>query len=804
MNTILQDLGYALRTLRRNPLFTVVAVACLALGIGVNATVYSIVYGLLYRPFPFPQPERLVVMEETQTRSGVADAPVSYANLRDWREASRSFQAVGAVSDRSLSLAGSEGAERVPGAAASWELFPALGVRPALGRGFAPEDDRPGAAPVVVIGHALWERRFGGARSAVGSTLLVDGAPHVVVGVMPEGFGWPRNQEAWVPLAPLAHAAPRTERQLFVIARLRPGVSVEQARAEMAGVARRMAERFPAENGGWGIRVASLRDELVGEGGETIFLAMLGAVSFVLLIACANVANLMLARTVGRSREMAVRAALGAARGRIARQLLTESAILSLAAAVLGSALAAAGVRLFIATVPAENALPTWLHFAVDGPVLLYTLCVAMVTALLFGVAPALRASRADLQSTLREGGRGGAGPTRGRLAGALVVAQVALSLTLLVGASLSLRSIANLLGAGAGFDTAPLMTFDLTLAGEAYASPEVRARRAEELAQRVAALPGVRGAGVSPATPLGSGTAFGNVEVEGRVFARGEEPGVDYAGVTGGWLRALGAPVVRGRALTDDEARRRSGVAVVNAAMAARLWPGADALGRRFRLAGGEWLTVVGVVRDFRNASIRPDPVGPAAYLPLPYTPERSLGMIVRVPEGSDPALVTPAVRAAVREIDANLPVHGARTMEQLRRLGFWSYRLLGGMFLVFGVVALVLAAVGVYGVIAYGVAQRTREMGVRMALGAARHDLLRLVVGRGARLALPGIGLGLLASWGLSGALRSALYGVPATDPLSFAGGALFLMGVALLASYLPARRAARVDPMIALRSE
>ncbi|HEX8360794.1 MAG TPA: ABC transporter permease [Longimicrobium sp.] len=804
MGSVGQDARYAIRALRRNPLFTAVAVACLALGIGVNATVYSIVYGLLYRPFPFPHPEQLVVLEETQTRSGVADAPVSYANLRDWREASTSFAVVGAVSDRSLALSGPEGAERVPGAAASWELFPALGVRPALGRGFTAEDDRPGAAPVVVIGHTLWERRFGGARGALGKTVLVDGAPHTVVGVMPEGFGWPRNQQAWVPLAPLAHAAARTERQLFVIARLRPGVSVEQARAEMGGVARRMAERFPAENGGWGIRVASLRDELVGEGGDTIFLAMLGAVSFVLLIACANVANLMLARTVGRAREMAVRAALGAGRGRIARQLLTESAILSLAAGAAGAALAVAGVRVFVAMFPPENAIPTWIHFRVDGPVLLYTLALAMATGLLFGVAPALRASRADLQTTLREGGRGAAGRT-GKLAGLLVVAQVALSLTLLVGASLSIRSIAALRGASAGFDTAPLMTFELALPGEAYSSPEVRARRAEELAQRVAALPGVVGAGVSPATPLGGGTAFGNVEVEGRAFARGEEPGVDYAGATGGWLRTLGVPMLRGRALTDDEARRRSGVAVVNAAMAARLWPGADAVGRRFRVAGGgEWLTVVGVVADFRDASIRPGPVGPAAYLPLPYTPERNLGMIVRVPAGADPASVTRSVRRAVGEVDPNLPVYGARTMEELRRLGFWAYRLMGGMFLAFGVVALVLAAVGLYGVIAYGVAQRTREMGVRMALGAGRQDVLRLVVGRGVKLALAGIAVGMVATWGLSGALRSALYGVASTDPLSFAAGATFLAGVALLASYLPARRAARVDPIVALRAE
>ncbi|HEY0035664.1 MAG TPA: ABC transporter permease [Longimicrobium sp.] len=804
MNTLLQDLRYALRTLGRTPLFTVVAVGCLALGIGVNTTVYSIVYGLLYRPFPFAQPERLVVLEETQTRSGVADAPVSYANLRDWRAGARSFTSVGAVSARPLTLSGVEGAERVSGAAASWELFPTLGVRPALGRGFSAEDDRPGAAPVVVVGHSLWERRFGGAAGAVGRTLVVDGVAHTVVGVMPRGFGWPRNQEAWVPLAPRAHDAARTERQLFVTARLRDGVTVEQARAEMGGVARQLAERFPAENGGWGVRVASLRDELVGDGGSTIFLAMLGAVSFVLLIACANVANLMLARTVGRSREIALRAALGAGRGRIALQLLTESALLSLAAAVVGSALAVAGVSLFVGTVPAENALPTWVRFQVDGPVLLYTLCVAFATGLIFGVAPALRASRVELQTTLREGGRGQAGVSRGRLAGALVTVQVALSLTLLVGASLSLRSIANLLDAPAGFDTAPLMTFDLALPEESYAGEEERARRAEELATVVAALPGVRGVGVSPATPLVGGMEFANVEVEGRPFPRDQDPGVDFAGVTGGWLGTLDVPVVRGRALTDAEARGRSGGAMVNAAMATRLWPDADPLGRRFRLPGGEWLTVVGVVRDFRNASIRPAPVGPAAYLPLLYTPSRDLGMIVRVARGTDPAAVVPAVRAAVARVDPTIPVHRARTMEELRRLGFWGYRLVGGLFVVFGAVALLLAAVGVYGVIAYGVAQRTREMGVRSALGAQRSALIRLVVERGARMVLPGVALGLLATWGLSGALRSALYGVPSTDAASFAGGALFLAAVALLACYLPARRASRVDPMVALRSE
>lgn len=802
----LQSIRQAIRGLIHDRGVSLIVIACLGLGIGINSTLFSVVDGVLLQPLPYAEPERLVILNETFERGGVRESFVSYPALRDWAAGATSFAAVAGSAGRSLTVSDGVEPERLNGAAITWNLFPALGVPPLLGRHFNEQDDRPGAEPVVILSHEVWQRRYQADRTLVGRSITVNGRPHTVVAVMPPGFSFPENQKAWIPLAPIADPEARQNRELFAFARLKSGVGIEQARSELAALAERTNRGFPLTSDGWSAMVRPLADEFIPDDVRLVLWTMMGAVTIVLLIACANVANLMLARASGRQREFCVRAALGAGRARLVKQLLLECVLLGLAAAPLGLAGAYLGIWLLDNAVPPDM-IPYYINWEMSGRGIGYTVAVSAITGLVFGLAPALQAGRLNLQEALRDGARGaGQSGRRARLRNTLVVLEVAMALVLLVGASLFVRSFLNLQHANPGFDTAPLLTLRTFMSGDAYATPEARARRIEDVMRRISALPQVESAFASNYIPLAQGGGGGNVIVDGRPVPAGEEPFFSFIAVTPHLQRTLGMALLRGRDFTDAEGASRTAVAVVNDTMARRFWPDEDAVGRRFRLTDPDlpdWFTVIGVAPDIARNNPNDDrPPAPAAFVPYPYAATPNTGFTIRVT--GDPAAVTASVRAALRDADPGLPMFNVRTMEDVRTMNFWQYRLFGWMFGIFGAAALFLAAVGVYGVLAFSVSQRTQEMGVRMALGASHADVRGLVVRQGLVLAAAGVALGLLGAFGITRVIQSLLYNVGATDPVSFAGVALFLTAIAVLASYLPARRATNVDPVVALRNE
>ena len=802
-----QDARYAARTLRVNPGFTLVATTCLALAIGVNTMIFSVVDGVLVQPLPFADPDRLVELNESHPPSGVRRSGTSYANLRDWRERSRSFTTITGVQLRSLAIADRRDPERYDGAAISWDLFSMLGVAPALGRDFVPADDRPGAEPVALLSDEMWRVRYGADRAIIGRSMLVNGRPHTIVGVMPPDFEFPVFQKVWIPLAPVVHEEPRDRRGLAAFARLAPGRSMATAQEEMKAVTAGLSQEFPASNDRWTSVVRSIRDDFIPEQVQLVILTMMGAVTLVLIIACANVANLLLARAAARRREISIRAAIGAGRGRIARQLLTEAVMLSMLAVPPGIAIAYVGNELMRRAVPPNN-IPYLIQWEINTTVLLYTIAVALVTGILFGLAPALQTATLNLQTALKEGGRGtgGVGP-RSWLRSGLVTCEVALALVLLVGASLFVRSFLNLRNADVGFEVSPLMTLRLYLTGDAYATEEPRARRTDEIVRAIETLPGVSAAFASNWIPLSGGGGGGRIRIEGRSWPAGEEPSIGFTAVTAHFLKTLDVALTRGRDFTEAEGQSRQPVALVNETLAVRFWPNEDPIGRQFRLNEPfitDAFTIIGVVRNVQHFEIDPqDEELSHAYVPFPYVPTANTGVTIRVAAG-DPAAITALVREQIRQLDSGIPLFAVQSMTEVKRLGSWQFGLFGWLFSAFGVIALLLAATGVYGLLAYAVSQRTQEIGVRVALGAARRDVIRLVVGQGLRLAVVGIVIGIIASFGVTRVVASLLYNITATDPVTFIGASLFLLAIAALASYVPTRRATAVDPLIALRSE
>jgi putative ABC transport system permease protein len=805
VETLLQDLRFSVRTLLKSPGFAVIAVLCIAIGIGANTAIFSVVNAILLRPFPYADPDRIVALHEVQPKNDVDRAGLSNLDYQDLRAQAAAFSAVTAYTQRSLTFSGAGEPERVEGASIAWNLFPFLGIKPALGRTFHEDEDRAGAAGAVLLSHELWMRRFNGDPNAVGKTILVNAAAHTVVGVMPPRFEFPERQLAWVPLANFVKDDPRSERNLSVLGRLKPGVSPDQARAEVKTIVERFAKQFPDTHTGWSGSVRPLREEFAGPEMRLMVLTMLGAVICVLLIACSNVANLLLARATVRQREVAVRAAFGAGRVRLVRQFLTESVVIGLLGGALGVVLAYWGVRWIEISIPADNPPPYWMRFTLDGPVLLYTLGIALLTGFLFGLAPALQALKTDLNETLKEGGRGAGGSLRrNRLRSALVVAQVALSLVLLVSASLFVRSFLNLQDEQGGVGTAHLMTMRIYLPAGRYEKDEEMSRRVEDVVRRLETLPGVEAVSASNNIPLGDGGGFGRIALDGKEFPRGEEPSVFWEGAAPHLLRTLGLKPVSGRSFTDAEGFSLSHVAMINQMLATKLWPGQDPVGRRLRLLDGknmEWLSVIGVVADFKNGGID-NKLQPSVYLPYPYQASRNTGLTIRT--RFEPAQVVAGARREIRASDPNLPVFDIYTLEQVRQKGVWEYRFLGGMFIVFGVIALFLASIGVYGVLSYSVSQRVREIGVRVALGAQGGDVVRLVLRQGMMLALFGIVFGMPLAFGASRAVKGVLYNVSPNDPLSFGLIAAVLAVIAALASYMPARRALDIDPLDAMRSE
>ena len=801
-----QDARYAIRSLWRTKGLAVVAILCLGFGIGLNTTIFSIIDGVLLKPYPYTEPDRILVLGEQNQRAG-DESGLSFLDMKDWKEASSLFTSIAATAGRALSVAdGVTEPERHLGAAISWDLFPLLGVSPVLGRGFTAEDDRPNAAGVVILSDILWHRRYHGDPNVLGRRILVNGKPHTVIGVMPPNFAFPENQRLWIPLEPTTTKDRRDARYLFAFGRMKPGVTAERAREELNAIAGRLARDYPATNEGWSVHTRTLRQAFLPDEVPLVLGLMMAGVTLVLFIACSNVANLLLARAAGRRRELAVRAAIGAGRGRIIRQLLTESVVLGAASVPLGIVLAKIGTRLISSMIPVDQ-VPYYIQWRVDWRSLAYAVGIAISTALIFGLFPALHASRGELHEGLKEGGRGNSAG-RSLLRSSLVVAQVSLALVALVGALLFVRTFVNLDSFQLGFDSSPQMTMRFYMTGEAYEPQGAKLRRVEDITRRVEALAGVEAAFASNLIPISGGGGGGDVEIEGRAIERGEGSRISFTGVTPHFNQALGVTLIRGRDFTDSEGWSRSPVAIVNQAMANRFWPNADPIDRRFRLATNdeprEWFTVIGVAPDLHLFGIDPSDsqASPAAFVPYAYQELLSTGLTIRV--AGDPASITAAAREAIRVSDPNIPVYWIRTLEDVRRVSFWQYGLYGWVFGTIGVVGLLLASVGVYGVLAYSVSQRTQEIGVRIALGASRGAVLRLVVGQGLLLAGIGVVIGLvLAASGMPLA-KSLLYNVSPFDPATFSAVSTFLVMVALLASYVPARRATRVDPVIALRGE
>ncbi|MGQ0646995.1 MAG: ABC transporter permease [Gemmatimonadaceae bacterium] len=803
---LLSSLAFAWRSLVARPTFSIIVVACLALGIAVNTTVFAVFDAVLWRPYDFVQPDRLAVLKLRDPRDG-DESGLAVAALQDIRRESRSFSGVGGIVSRSVTITDGDEPERLEGAWVSWDLFPILGTRPQLGRNFRQDEDAGAPPTVVLLSDDLWQRRFARDSSVLNSVMQINGQPHTVIGIMPRGFKFPETAELWVPFGDMGRADPRTARYVSAYGRLRDGITHDEASREFAALAGRLEQEHGLAEQGWAGTLVDLRTEFIPDDVRLVVLAMMGAVTFVLLIAVANVANLTLARTSARQREIAIRSALGAGRGRIVRQLVFEAIVMALIAGLVSVPLAKLGLSLVDRGMPAGDEVPYYIQWSIDHRVALYTVGISILVGIAFGLLPALQATSGDLQGALRDGGRGSStGARRNRTRATLVVAEVALALVLLVGASLFVRSFASMEREQVGLDTSRITTLRYYLQGTEYDSAFKRQQRIEDIVRRVEALPGVESATASNLIPLDGGGRWSRVESEGRAFREEDAPWIWWSGVTAHWSRTLGLTLTAGRDLTESEAIGANPVAVIDQQLATSAWPNQDPLGRRFRMAGDTtlpWFTVVGVVRHYRQGQLGDRGEDPASvYVPLYYSVPRTAGLLVRTT--GDPAGMNAPVRAAIRAADPVLPVFEVMTLDQVRRLGFWQYGLFGWMFGVFGVVALFLAAIGVYGVISYGVAQRTQEFGVRLALGAQRSDVLRMVVRHGLALAGTGIVVGLLGALGVTRVVGSLLVNVTPTDPVSFVGVSTFLALIAVVACVIPARRATSVDPIIALRSE
>ncbi len=816
MNTLWQDVRYGARMLLKNPGITFVVILALALGIGANTAIFSVINAVLLRPLPYHESDRLVALNE---RSAVLDVmSISYPNFTDWRNQNQVFEKIGVYNRNSYNLTGAGEVERIPTAQVS-----ALRVNAAIGRVFTNEEDKPGGTPVVVLSHGLWQRRFGGQMSILNQALTLNAKSYTVIGVMPQGYLYPSRVEMWVPVGQLSGDSNWQQRGnhpgLFAVARLKPGVTLAQAQADLDNIAANLEKQYPDSNAGNRVGIRPLLEIYVSDARSTLWV-LFGAVAFVLLIACANIANLLLARATARQKEMAIRSAMGAGRWRIARQLLTESVLLSLVGGIIGLLIARWCIDFILYISP--DAIPRSREIGLDWRVLAFTIGVSFLTGILFGLVPALQAGVVDVHETLKETGRGTT--RRHWLRSSLVVVEVASTLVLLIGAGLMIRSFYRLQNVNPGFSYARLASFTVSLPQKKYFTEEQRAAFFKRLLENIRALPGVEASAAASGLPLGNNGWQTSFLVDGQPPPpRDQTPLMEACTVTPDYFRAMNIPLLRGRYFTDqdnrsflagrdltklDEGERL--VAGVNAIIideefARRHWPNEDAVGKRIKFGTDEQspaLTVVGVVGRVKMEGLSQDSNRVQGYFPswqVPFT-----GMTVIMKASGDPDQLIAAAREQVKQVDPDQPIYNIRTMDEIRAESVAPERLNLTLFSIFAGIALLLAIVGIYGVMSYTVTQRTHEIGIRMAIGAQQRDVFKMVMGQGMMLALIGIAIGLVGAFALTRLMATMLFGVTATDPATFAAIAILLTAVALMACYLPGRRATKVDPVVSLRYE
>jgi putative ABC transport system permease protein len=806
MDSLLRDLKFSFRSLLKRPVLTVVAIVTLGIGIGANSAIFSTINALLLKPLPFPDQDRVVALWDKVPSRGVERNEVTVANYLDWRSQNKTFEQLGIYRWWSTNLTGADSPERVQGFQVTPNFLEIVGVKPMLGRGFSAEEDQPGKDAVALLTYSLWQRRFGADPNIVNKTIATNGVTRTVIGVMPPDFNYPKGAEIYAPLA----ITPELERSrgnhsYLGIGRLKPGVSLEGAQADLNTIASQLEKQYPDTNTGRGVVIYPILEDTVRMYSTALWV-MMAAVGFVLLIGCANVANLMLARATGQQREIALRTALGASRFRIIRQLLTESVLLGLLGGALGILVGYWGVDAIRTANPGEAArfAPGWNHLGINLPVLAFTLLLSLLSGVLFGLAPAWQLSKPDLNSALKEGSRQASSGSH-RLRGLLVVSEVALSLMLLISAGLLIRSFLQLVKTDPGFNSENLLTMNLVLPAAKYKDELQRAAFYSDLVKRIAELPGVESAAAVNHLPLGGSNSSNAFLIEGLPDPPpGQENDGRYRVCTPNYFKTMGIAVLKGRGFTEQDKAGSQPVIIVNQTLARKYWPNTDPIGKRMRYPGpldqNPWMQVVGVVQDVKHEMNLP--VTSDFYVPHAQDAWQSMVLVAKTKV--EPAAMAAPIRQQVWAIDKDQPVFDVYTMREVRSISLALYSFSSVMLSIFAGMALLLAAIGIYGVMSYAVTQRTQEIGIRMALGARVIDVLKLVVRNGMALALIGVAVGLAGAYGLTRLLASLLVGVTPTDAITFSTVTFGLLLIALLACYIPARRATKVDPMVALRYE
>jgi len=801
METLIKDLRYGIRSFLKRPGFLLIAVSTLALGIGATTAMFTVVNSVLLRPLQFPEPERIILFQGVNPRHGITESNMSVPDIVDWQQQSQSFEQIAGFVSGGLFVGVGDETERVRGSAVTAGFFPLFKINPLSGRTLQPDDMQPGREPALVVSYALWQRRFGGNNNVVNSKVTLNGKPATLVGIMPAGFTYPNDSEAWTAFPLDAASEPRDNRFVSVLSRLKPGVSISQAQTEMDTINQRLAQNYAETNKDWGVRLTELRESLVGEL-RTSLLILLGAVAFVLLIACANVANLLLARAVYRQKEIAVRTALGASRWRIVRQLLTESVLLSVVSGVLGLGLSVWLIKVLIAITPSNT--PRLDEIAIDLRVFGFTLAVTVLAGILFGLFPALQTSRPNLNETLKDSGqRGSEIGTRNRVGSLLIVSEIALSFVLLAGAGLLIKSFLRLREIHPGFNPDNVLAMRLTSPPGKYAQGEPRAQIYKQLIDQVKATPGVQSAAAVLSLPLGGDTfnVWRGIVREDRPASHEEQTNAQYLPVTPGYSQTLQIPLKAGRTFTDQDNLQNTKVVIVNETLARQLWPGENAIGRRLVIWRDEKFPreVVGIIGDTKQALDKD--AGNQMYVPYAQDPTwGSLSLVVRT--AGEPTALAGAVREAIRTVDKAVPSYNLKTMNDVVSISAAPRRVPMLLLSGFAAVAMFLAMLGIYGVTSYYVTQRTHEIGVRMALGAQISDVLKLVLKRAMLLALIGISFGIVGAVAVTRYLTTLLFGVKPIDVVTFVGVAIVMAVVVLVACLIPALRAAKIDPLEALR--